>query len=129
MPCLDAPRQSVQRLQKLYRWQSVVIEQASHRQLHLYGMDAPGDDAEQRSGPIVSLEMTTLRAMDRSGRHYQLLSPRSLEAVSDLKRALASCRIRVTWHGLPYRWLEGPAAQHHAETPANDRRFRQQRTA
>lgn len=101
-----APVESVSsRSDKLYRWTVQVAQRQGKSQLQLVGFNAPGSDVDEvQSHSIVSLEVASLRAVDVKSRRYRLLSPRSLDAVSELKVAVVQCGVQVTWHGWPYHW-------------------------
>lgn len=91
------------RPQKLYRWHSEVSRQGERACLHLSGATAAGGDERVQSAAIVSFEVSSLRAVDRLGRRFRLLSPSSLAAIDELMHSLPECGVAVTWHGLPYR--------------------------
>jgi hypothetical protein len=97
------------RVERLYRW-AVQLSDDEQPELRMTGVVTPGGDERERSGRIVSLEFSTLRAVDREGQRYRLLSPLSLDSVAELKAALVLAKVNVTWHGWPYRWDAAPAA-------------------
>jgi hypothetical protein len=95
------PSKQRSRPQLLYRWQVATGSDVS--ELRLIGSSSPDGAGALASAPIVSFDLSNLRAIDSAGLRYRLLSPRSLRAVTALHAALPRSTVKVTRDGLLHR--------------------------
>ncbi len=99
------------RAEKLYRWSVKVVECGGTTELRVMGDSSPNGGSSIHSQALESLEVSTMKAVDRSGRRFRLLSPRSIESIADLQAGSARASINVTWHGWPYAWTARAGVQ------------------